>query len=99
MRTPTEAERALLTQIAYYYDPAEYYPGDLPWDWEDKYGSFIDAIKDEAVEAHEAVLRKRGWMDECEAETATAMSYGEGMIDARRSVLSYLRTVLAGLGE
>jgi hypothetical protein len=34
-------------------------------------------------EARERTLRERGWVDQYEFETATAMSHGEGMAEAR----------------
>jgi len=43
----------------------------------------IAAIEAEAAAAHEATLRERGWMDEYEVETATAMNYGDGQAAER----------------
>ena len=42
----------------------------------------------EAVAAHEATLRERGWMDEWEVETATAMNYGDGQAAERARIVA-----------
>jgi len=46
----------------------------------------IAAIEAEAAAAHEATLRERGWMDEYEVETATAMNYGDGQAAERARI-------------
>jgi len=54
-----------------------------------RYDSYFETLGDillieaEAVVAHEAILRERGWMDEYEVETAAAMNYGDGQAAER----------------
>src|SRR3990172_3639019 len=47
----------------------------------------------EAVAAHEATLRERGWMDEWEVETATAMNYGDGQAAERARIVARVETM------
>ena len=43
----------------------------------------IARIEAQAAERHEAMLRERGWQDEYECETNSAMNYGDGQAAER----------------
>jgi len=47
----------------------------------------------EAVAAHEATLRERGWMDEYEVETAAAMNYGDGQAAEKARIVARVETM------
>ena len=59
----------------------------------------IAAIEAEAVAAHEATLRERGWMDEYEVETAAAMNFGDGQAAERARYQPILDNAIARHGD
>ncbi len=71
--TPTtEAGRQLLN--AWKHDPKEL------WTVEQVTRDIL-AIEDEAEAQHEVTLKERGWLDEYEAETNSAMDHGNGIAE------------------
>ena len=53
----------------------------------------------EAVAAHEATLRERGWMDEYEVETAAAMNFGDGQAAERARIVAGVEATPGVIGH